>query len=222
MPLSPVSAAHSSLSNFTHVIKFRNLKTLLLHFTSLRVYWWEDLGNLWVTKCTKSNHLGSSFRGRAILWEARQECGSRENMDTAKPRDINVILQKFYLLLLWGRHLSPTGDTNFWSLTIHNLTYHPIYIIYLCFSRSKKQIDGFFSNLHPGILSLFWPLNCSMIKSRLALTSPGYPFVRHNGPINRKKVVDCPLVITSKVNAFSHKLGISLFTKIQPDFRCGC
>ena len=24
----------------------------------------------------------------------------------------------------------------FWSLTIHNLTYHPIYIIYLCFSRS--------------------------------------------------------------------------------------
>ena len=50
----------------------------------------------------------------------------------------------------------------------------------------------------------------TLAKSRLALGSPGCSFVRlfvrhhaENGPIDRKMVVDCPLVITSKVKIFS-------------------
>ena len=46
----------------------------------------------------------------------------------------------------------------------------------------------------------------TLVKSRLALGSPGCSFVRYhaeNGPIHRKIVVDCLLVITSKVNLFS-------------------
>ena len=45
----------------------------------------------------------------------------------------------------------------------------------------------------------------SQVKSRLALGSPGWFFVRHhaeNGPIHRKMLVDCPLLITSKVKLF--------------------
>ena len=46
----------------------------------------------------------------------------------------------------------------------------------------------------------------TLVKSRLALGSPGCrSFVRHhakNGPIQRKMVIDCPLVITSKVKHF--------------------
>ena len=49
----------------------------------------------------------------------------------------------------------------------------------------------------------------TLVKSRLALGSPGcsvvWLFVCHhaeNGPIHRKKVVDCPLVTISKVNLF--------------------
>ena len=41
----------------------------------------------------------------------------------------------------------------------------------------------------------------TLVKSRLALGSPGCSFVRdhaENGPIHRKMVVDCPLMITSK------------------------
>ena len=44
-----------------------------------------------------------------------------------------------------------------------------------------------------------------LVKSRLALGSPGWSFVCHhaeNGPIHRKMVVACPLVITSKVKFF--------------------
>ena len=44
-----------------------------------------------------------------------------------------------------------------------------------------------------------------LVKSRLALGSPGCSFVRdhgENGPIHRKMVVACPLVITSKVKFF--------------------
>ena len=44
-----------------------------------------------------------------------------------------------------------------------------------------------------------------LVKSRLALGSPGWSFVCHhaeNGPIHRKMVVDCPLAITSKVKLF--------------------
>ena len=41
----------------------------------------------------------------------------------------------------------------------------------------------------------------SLVKSRLALGSPGWPFARsvvaENGPIHMKMVVDCPIVITS-------------------------
>ena len=47
----------------------------------------------------------------------------------------------------------------------------------------------------------------SLVKSRLALGSPGRSFVcRHhaeNGPIHKKMVVGCPLVITSIVKPFS-------------------
>ena len=49
----------------------------------------------------------------------------------------------------------------------------------------------------------------TLVKSRLALGSPGCSFVRSfvchhakNGPIQRKMVIDCPLVITSKVKLF--------------------
>ena len=46
----------------------------------------------------------------------------------------------------------------------------------------------------------------TLVKGRLALGSPGWLFVRHhaeNGPIQRKLVVDRPLiVITSKVKLF--------------------
>ena len=49
----------------------------------------------------------------------------------------------------------------------------------------------------------------TLVKSRLALGSPGYLFVclfvchhAKNGPIQRKMVIDCPLVITSKVKLF--------------------
>ena len=49
----------------------------------------------------------------------------------------------------------------------------------------------------------------TLVKSRLALGSPGCSFVRsfvchhaENGPIHRKMVVACPLVITSKVKFF--------------------
>ena len=48
-----------------------------------------------------------------------------------------------------------------------------------------------------------------LVKSRLALGSPGCSFVclfvchhAKNGPIHRKMVVACPLVITSKVKFF--------------------
>ena len=46
----------------------------------------------------------------------------------------------------------------------------------------------------------------TLVKGRLALGSPGCSFVRdhvENGPIHRKMVVDCPLVIISKVKLFS-------------------
>ena len=45
----------------------------------------------------------------------------------------------------------------------------------------------------------------TLVKSRLALGSPGCSFVRdhaENGPIQRKMVVDCPLVITAKVKPY--------------------
>ena len=45
----------------------------------------------------------------------------------------------------------------------------------------------------------------TLVKSRLALGSPGCLFVcdhAENGPIQRKMVVDCPLVITTKVKLF--------------------
>ena len=49
----------------------------------------------------------------------------------------------------------------------------------------------------------------TLVKSRLALGSSGCSFVclfvchhAENGPIHRKMVVDCPLVITSKVKLF--------------------
>ena len=45
----------------------------------------------------------------------------------------------------------------------------------------------------------------TLVKSRLALGSPGCLVVCHhaeNGPIHRKMVVACPLVITSKVKFF--------------------
>ena len=49
----------------------------------------------------------------------------------------------------------------------------------------------------------------TLVKGRLALGSPGCSFVRsfvchhaENGPIHRKMVVDCPLVIISKVKLF--------------------
>ena len=45
----------------------------------------------------------------------------------------------------------------------------------------------------------------TLVKGRLALGSPGCLFVRdhaENGPIHRKMVVDCPLVIISKVKLF--------------------
>ena len=45
----------------------------------------------------------------------------------------------------------------------------------------------------------------TLVKGRLALGSPGCSFVRdhaENGPIHRKMVVACPLVITSKVKFF--------------------
>ena len=49
----------------------------------------------------------------------------------------------------------------------------------------------------------------TLVKSRLALGSPGCLFVcsfvchhAKNGPIQRKMVIDCPLVITSKVKLF--------------------
>ena len=45
----------------------------------------------------------------------------------------------------------------------------------------------------------------TLVKSRLALGSSGCSFVRYhakNGPIHRKMVVTCPLVITSKVKFF--------------------
>ena len=45
----------------------------------------------------------------------------------------------------------------------------------------------------------------TLVKSRLALGSPGCSVVRdhaENGPIHRKMVVACPLVITSKVKFF--------------------
>ena len=49
----------------------------------------------------------------------------------------------------------------------------------------------------------------TLVKSRLALGSPGWLFVRsvvchhaENGPIHMKMVVDCPQVITSKVKLF--------------------
>ena len=49
----------------------------------------------------------------------------------------------------------------------------------------------------------------SPVKSRLALGFHGCLFVcRHhaeNGPIHRKMVVDCPLVVTSKVKPFPHQ-----------------
>ena len=52
------------------------------------------------------------------------------------------------------------------------------------------------------------PSHC-LVKSGLALGSPGYLFVLvwlspcREGPIHRKMIVDCPLVITSKVKPFS-------------------
>ena len=45
----------------------------------------------------------------------------------------------------------------------------------------------------------------TLVKSRLALGSPGCLFIRHhaeNGPIHRKMDIACPLVITSKVKFF--------------------
>ena len=45
----------------------------------------------------------------------------------------------------------------------------------------------------------------TLVKSRLALGSPGCSVVCHhaeNGPIHRKMVVACPLVITSKVKLY--------------------
>ena len=49
----------------------------------------------------------------------------------------------------------------------------------------------------------------TLVKGRLALGSPGWLVVRlfvchhaENGPIHRKMVVDCPLVIISKVKLF--------------------
>ena len=55
-------------------------------------------------------------------------------------------------------------------------------------------------NLLPTIFAKDW----SLVKSRLALGSPGWLFVRSvvchhakNGPIHMKMVVDCPIVITS-------------------------
>ena len=55
---------------------------------------------------------------------------------------------------------------------------------------------------------LFFAKDCilTLVKSRLALGSPSWLFGCHhaeNGPIYRKVVVDCPLVITSKVKLFS-------------------
>ena len=55
-------------------------------------------------------------------------------------------------------------------------------------------------NLLPTIFAKDW----SLVKSRLALGSPGWLFVRsvvchhaENGPIHMKMAVDCPIVITS-------------------------
>ena len=45
----------------------------------------------------------------------------------------------------------------------------------------------------------------TLVKGRLALGLPGFLFVRYhaeNGPIHRKMVVDCALVIISKVKLF--------------------
>ena len=102
--------------------------------------------------------------------------------------------------------------------------------LFYCLSEAEKlsQFAAFFSGSacfkHPTPFVLLcyyfesiWQRNCrligilqntafSLVKGRLALGSPGCrSFVRHhaeNGPIHRKMVVDCPLVIISKVKLF--------------------
>ena len=72
--------------------------------------------------------------------------------------------------------------------------------------RSKVSIWKLFATKIGTILLIAKDCLLTLVKGRLALGSPGCrSFVRHhaeNGPIHRKMVVDCPLVIISKVKLF--------------------
>ena len=75
----------------------------------------------------------------------------------------------------------------------------------------KSPIAGWINMHFRNTCQMSFAKDCllTLVKSRLALGSPGCSFVclfvRHhaeNGPIHRKMVVDCPLVIISKVKLF--------------------
>ena len=71
------------------------------------------------------------------------------------------------------------------------------------------SLDGTYSFIYIKKVEIAKDCLLTLVKSRLALGPPGCSFVcsfvRHhaeNGPIHRKMVVACPLVITSKVKFF--------------------
>ena len=71
--------------------------------------------------------------------------------------------------------------------------------------RSKVSIWKLFATKIGTILLIAKDCLLTLVKGRLALGSPGCSFVRdhaENGPIHRKMVVNCPLVIVSKVKLF--------------------
>ena len=77
-----------------------------------------------------------------------------------------------------------------------------------CFSTSRDIFD-LLSEKTNHSHSQLQKTAFSLVKSGLALGSPGYSYVLvwlspcREGPIHRKMIVDCPLVITSKVKPFS-------------------
>ena len=75
--------------------------------------------------------------------------------------------------------------------------------------KVRGIIETSFQNTYPREGTIAKDCLLTLVKGRLALGSPGWLVVRlfvchhaENGPIHRKMVVACPLVITSKVKFF--------------------